>query len=100
MEPNRPASPVRMVKAGLLESQFPLVQTPTHRSIALAVTPNSHQWDEVGEPLLGEGPAMNGLKEMNGTPKRAERLTSANAGSPTSREAQGDGVAIVLNGSG
>ncbi len=43
---------------------------------------------------------MRWLKETNKAPTRTERLMSTNAGSPKSREAQGDGVAIVLNCSG
>ncbi len=38
---------------------------------------------------------MNRLKEANGAPKRAERPTSVNAGSPTRGDPHGDGTPIV-----
>jgi len=50
--------------------------------------------------LFGERPSMRGLKETNGRPKHTTRLTVVNAGSPTSREAHGDGVPIVVKCSG
>jgi hypothetical protein len=48
-----------------------------------------------GNALYGERPPMKGLKETNGGPKHTTRSAGVNAGSPTSREAQGDGVPVV-----
>ena len=39
---------------------------------------------------------MKGFEGTEGRPKRATRSTVVNAGSPKSREAQGDGAAIVV----
>jgi hypothetical protein len=52
------------------------------------------------EALCGERPTVSRGKGMSRVPKRAKRLTSANAGSPKSREAQGDGVPIVVSRQG
>ena len=45
--------------------------------------------------LSRECPVMNRERDER-APKRAERLTSVKAGWPTSREAQGHGVSIVV----
>jgi hypothetical protein len=54
----------------------------------------------LAEALFGERPVGNRFKEMSRTPKRTTRSAVVNAGSPTSREAHGDGAAIVAKRSG
>ena len=50
----------------------------------------------LAKTLYGERPVVNGLKETNEAPKHTKRLINVKAGSPTSREAYGDGVPIVI----
>jgi len=105
-----------MVKPELAEPQeksrvtknprFPAVQNHARRSIPETATPQKHisdqdveisqRWAGLANALCGERPAMSRLKETNGAPTRTTRLLCVKAGSPTSREAQGDGVPIVL----
>jgi hypothetical protein len=56
---------------------------------------NARQVPYLAKALYGEYPENDRGKGTNGAPKRTRRLMCANAGSPTSREAQGDGTPIV-----
>ena len=64
------------------------------------MTPNNACNLGMQKALSGERPPMKRFKETNGGPKRTRRSTVVNAGSPTSREAHGDGAAIVAKRSG
>ncbi len=58
----RPASPVRMVKPGLVEPKFPVVLPNTHRSISDTVTSQHAQADVVCSNTQGElSPAERSL---------------------------------------
>jgi hypothetical protein len=83
------------VKPGLVEPEFPAVELHTHRSIPEAMIPENRDVLGEREALSGKRPPMKWLKEANRAPNHTERLTPIKAGSPKSREAQGDGVAIV-----
>jgi hypothetical protein len=87
----------REAKPALVEPKSPVMQYHVCRSILEAASPRRFS-GVGGEPgaFHGERPAMNRLKGMSWEPKRTQRLMSANAGSPTRGDPQGDGVAVVL----
>jgi hypothetical protein len=91
-----PASPVCMVRL--------ICQTQV--SSGLSIGPSQHIWSgDIGIhvyfwpawKVLSDGrPVMNWFKETKGHLPILLRLPRVNTGSPTSREAHGDGVSIVV----
>ncbi len=103
----RSASPVRMVKPGLVEPKFPVVKRIARRSIPDAATSQAARcvaraeirrgYHYLRNALYDGRLALSGLKGMSREPKRTKRLTSENAGSPKGRESYGDGAPIVVS---
>src|SRR5512133_902659 len=87
-----------MVKPGWVEPKSPAVQSHTCRSTSEATTPDESVGTDDWRRLSAASDLQRVARRGRGwAPKRPVRLTRVNAGSPTSCEAHGDGVPIVLN---
>lgn len=89
-----------MVKAELLESQYPVIQSHISRlqHIQCGTTSITIVISKLGKLPVGGRWGTTPLKDTNKIPKSLYRLITGNAGWPTGRESYGHGASVVVRG--
>ena len=95
-----PQGPRDRVKAGLLEPQTPGMERHIHRHGMYGRCPWNRTVSLSSSELFLQGTTVSEIVQGDeqGTYVTLVRSTRTDTGSPTSREAQGDGMAVVVRG--